>query len=82
MTDQTDGGADSAVCNAHLRGMSARDFAALGMKQVAYVKTITVSGRIAYVVHAADGTPLSVHETAPSAVETALNNDLAPVTLH
>jgi hypothetical protein len=80
-TDKT-GPASATAWNGHLRDISARDFAALGVKQVAYVKSIALPDRVAYVVHAADGTPLSVHENAPSAVQTALRNDLDPLTVH
>jgi hypothetical protein len=66
-----------------LRGISARDFMALGMRQIAYVKPVSApDGSIAFVVHAADGTPLSVHGDAPDAVMTARSNDLQTVTLH
>ncbi len=66
-----------------LRTLSAGDFMALGMRQIAYVKPVTApDGSIAFVVHAADGTPLSVHGDAPDAVLTARSNDLQTVTLH
>jgi hypothetical protein len=68
--------------NGHLRGLSARDFMALGMRQIAYVKPVALPDRTAFVVHAADGTPLSVHDDAPDALLTARHNDLTPVTLH
>ena len=38
--------------------ISQADFAALGTNQVAYIKPVLVKGRVAYSVHAADGTPL------------------------
>jgi hypothetical protein len=66
-----------------LRTMNAHDFMALGVRQVAYVKRVTApDGTAAFVVHAADGTPLSVHGDAPDAVMTAHSNDLHTVTLH
>lgn len=66
-----------------LRAMTARDFMALGVRQIAYVKRISApDGTAAFVVHAADGTPLSVHGDVPDAVLTAQSNDLHTVTLH
>lgn len=66
-----------------LRTMNARDFMALGVRQVVYVKRVTAAdGTAAFVVHAADGTPLSVHGDVPDAVMTAHSNDLHTVTLH
>lgn len=66
-----------------LRSLDANDFMALGVRQIAYVKPVSApDGSVAFVVHAADGTPLSVHEDVPDAVMTARNNDLQTVTLH
>lgn len=66
-----------------LRGLSAGDFMALGVRQIAYVKPVNApDGSVAFVVHAADGTPLSVHEDIPAAIMTAHSNDLQTVTLH
>ena len=68
--------------NGHLRAISSREFMVLGVKQIAYVKPVALDDRTAFVVHAADGTPLSVHDDAPDALMTARHNDLVPVTLH
>lgn len=73
---------DKIAWNGHLRGLSAVDFVALGLRQIAYVKAVALPDRMAFVVHAADGTPLSVHDDAPDAFMTARHNDLQPVTLH
>ena len=68
--------------NSYLRSLSDNDFMALGVRQIAYVKPIILEDSVAFVVHAADGTPLSVHEDASNAVQTARSNELHPVTLH
>ena len=39
---------------------TARDFEALGLEQLAYVKPVKVDGRTAFAVHAADGTEIAV----------------------
>lgn len=68
--------------SSYLRSLSPHDFMALGVRQIAYVKPIRVDNNIAFVVHAADGTPLSVHEDASGAITTVRNNEMHPVTLH
>jgi hypothetical protein len=81
--DSRDNSRDNNNADHALRTMSAHDFMAFGMRQVAYVKRVSApDGTAAFVVHAADGTPLSVHEDAPDAVFTARSNDLQTVTLH
>ena len=65
-----------------LRAMTARDFMALGVRQVVYVKRVSApDGTAAFVVHAADGTPLSMHGDVPDALMTVQSNDLHTVTL-
>lgn len=65
-----------------LKNLSTRDFLALGIHNVAYVKPVMVENRQAYAIHAADGTPLSVMSDMSAAVGLILNNELEPVTLH
>jgi hypothetical protein len=72
----------SPDAQAYLRTLSDSDFMALGVRQIAYVKPMLVDDRMAFVVHAADGTPLSVHEEAKDALSTARIHELYPVTLH
>ncbi len=65
-----------------LKKLTSRDFLALGVQNVAYVKPIRIENKTAYAIHAADGTPLSVMEDMSTAVSTILHNELEPVTLH
>lgn len=65
-----------------LRDLSAQDFMALGVRQIAYVRPVALPDRMAFVVHAADGTPLSVHDDVQGAVLTARYNELQPLTVH
>lgn len=67
--------------NAHLRGLSVNDFMALGVRQIAYVKPIALDDRVAFVVHAADGTPLSVHDEMREAYTAVRSSELHSVTL-
>jgi len=65
-----------------LKKLTSRDFLALGIHDVAYVKPVQIENRTAYAIHAADGTPLSVMDDRDSAVGIILHNALEPVTLH
>jgi len=62
---------------ARLRAMTAGDFMALGVRK----RVSAPDGSAAFVVHAADGTPLSMHGDVPDALMTAHSNDLHTVTL-
>ncbi len=59
-----------------------RDFRALGLSQLAYVKTITADGRIAYSVHAADGTEIAVMADRAIACAAVRQHDLEPLSVH
>lgn len=67
-----------------LKGLSRNDFLKIGMDEVAYVRTLAITGndKAAYGVYAADGTQLSVLDTMDMAIATLRHNDLLPVTLH
>lgn len=65
-----------------LRTMSPSDFAAFGVQEVAYVKTVTLEGRQTFEVHAADGTPLTVMPDRETAFVVIRQNDLEPVSAH
>lgn len=62
--------------------MSSQAFLALGSMNVAYVKTVTVDGGIAYAVHAADGAELAVFDNRDLAMVAARQHDLEPVSVH
>lgn len=61
---------------------TARDFEALGMEQLAYVKPVEVDGRAAFAVHAADGTELAVMPDREVARAAIRQYDLEPVSVH
>lgn len=65
-----------------LRAISTRDLAALGLQDVAYVKSVTVDGKAAYAVHAADGTPIAVLADREVAFIAVRQHDLEPVSVH
>ncbi len=67
-----------------LKALSPKDFARIGMDEIAYVRPVSIVGRgtDAYAVYAADGTQISVLDSMDMAIATLRHNDLVPVTLH
>lgn len=65
-----------------LKTITSQDFLRLGVSEVAYIKPLQVIGHTLYAVHAADGTPLAMAETAQAAAILARQNELQPVTIH
>ncbi len=62
--------------------MTAQDFRALGLAQLAYVKPVTADGRTAYSVHAADGTEIMVMADRDTACAAVRQHDLEPLSVH
>ena len=62
--------------------MTAQDFRALGLAQLAYVKPVTADGRTAYSVHAADGTEIMVMTDRATACAAVRQHDLEPLSVH
>jgi hypothetical protein len=65
-----------------IRQMTPRDLAALGLSHVAYVKPVTVEGRIAYSIHAADGTEMAVMADRDIAMSAIRVHNLEPLSVH
>jgi len=65
-----------------LRSISPRDFAQLGMQDMAYVKRVTVNDGVGYAIHAADGSAVAVLEDREVAFATVRQHDLEPVSVH
>ena len=65
-----------------LRAISSRDLAALGLQDVAYVKSVLVDGKPAFAVHAADGTPIAVLSNRDVAFIAVRQHELEPVSVH
>ena len=66
----------------NLKTISPREFALMGVHDIAYVKSIEVEGAPAYAVHSADGTQVAVFKDRDVAFATVLQNDLEPVSVH
>ena len=62
--------------------IEAKDFAALGLESIAFIKRVEIEGETAYAVHAADGTAITVIEDREIAFATVRQNDLEPVSVH
>lgn len=62
--------------------LTAQDFRALGLEQLAYVKPVTVDGETAYAVHAADGTEIAVMADRTVACAAIRQHDLEPLSVH
>jgi len=62
--------------------MSARDFAAWGVEDIAYVRPITVDGKLAWAICGADGTGIGVAEERELAFAAARQHDLEPFSVH
>ena len=64
-----------------LRNLSSQAFLAFDVNQIAYIRPVQVMGRVAYGLHAADGSPLTMIDSLEGAIIAARQNDLEPVTL-
>ena len=75
---------DAAAKSGRNHTLTAEDFLALGLSQVAYIKSIKVKGREAWAVHAADGSPLTLLPAEEMDVIMAMirQNDLEPLVVH
>ena len=65
-----------------IRGLNAQDMLMLGIKDMAYLKEIEVDGETAVGLFAANGQQIAVMEDLQTAVATAWQNGLAPMTVH
>ncbi len=65
-----------------LPAMSEQEFRALGVDEVAYIKSYRVEGGLAWVVHAADGTALAVQKDVAGAIYSAEAQDLGVAAVH
>jgi len=65
-----------------LRHLSATDFAALGVNDLAYVKPVIVDGQPAYAIHAADGTEMGIAPGRELALATIRQHDLEAFDVH
>jgi hypothetical protein len=62
--------------------LTPKEFAHLGVDDMAYVKAITVNDEPAFAVHAADGTPMGVMQNRETAFAALRQHDLEPMSVH
>jgi hypothetical protein len=65
-----------------IRILSTRDFAHLGVDEVAYVKRVVENGVVRYAIHAADGTQMGTMIDFATAKAALRQNDIEPVSVH
>lgn len=61
-----------------VQDLSQQDFLALGVNDIAYIKTVQVDGRKQYAIHAADGTEMTVLANRDVAFAAVIRNDMEP----
>lgn len=62
--------------------LSTDSFAVLGMESLVYIRPVTVNGRRVHIIHAADGTPLSIITDREVALATIRQHEMDPVSVH
>jgi hypothetical protein len=67
---------------ADIRNITTQDLAALGVQDIAYVKSVLHQGEPAFAVHAADGTLVAMTATRIAAEVLVRNSELEPVSVH
>jgi hypothetical protein len=65
-----------------LRHISAKEFAILGVQDMAYIRRITITDGVAFGVYAADGTQVAVLPDRDTAFATVRQHDLEPLSVH
>jgi hypothetical protein len=80
--DKTRTDAESGVARINLRQLSAADWQAFGVQQIAYIRPVLINGVRAMAIHAADGTPIGAAPDARLAAAAILQHDMEPALLH
>lgn len=62
--------------------ISAESLALFGLETMAYIRPVLVDGRLVHVIHAADGTPLSIVTDRDLAFATIRQHELQPQSVH
>jgi hypothetical protein len=65
-----------------LKNISPREFALLGMNDMAYVKRVVVNDEAKFAIFSADGMQLALAPSEELAYVTIRQNDLDPVSVH
>ena len=65
-----------------IRHLTASQLAALGVAQLAYVKSVMVDGTAAFAIHAADGTPMALTGDRDVAFAAIRQHEMVPALVH
>ena len=65
-----------------IRHLSDKEFAELGVAQLAYVKDVEVDGKQLFAIHAANGTPMALADGREVAVAAILQHEMQPALVH
>jgi hypothetical protein len=65
-----------------IRHLTAEQLAGLGVSQIAYVKQVMMNGTVAFAIHAADGTPMAVADSADVAAAAIRQHEMLPTLVH
>tara|TARA_B100000519_G_C14243072_1_gene438354 strand:+ start:1393 stop:1632 length:240 start_codon:yes stop_codon:yes gene_type:complete len=78
----TDTDMDTETDAEFLRTITIEDLALLGADEIVYVKPVTVDSKIAFSVNLADGRPVALVDNFESAIASAIENELFPMSVH
>jgi hypothetical protein len=65
-----------------IRQLTAAELAALGVSQLAYIKSVVVDGNAAFAIHAADGTPMAMTGDREVAFAAVRQHEMVPALVH
>ena len=65
-----------------IRDLTVAELASLGVSQVAYIKSVTVDGGVAFSIHAADGTPMALTGDRDVAFAAIRQHEMVPTLVH
>jgi hypothetical protein len=65
-----------------IRHLSAEQFSALGVSQLAYVKPVMLNGARAFAIHGADGTPMAMAGDEAVALAAIAQHEMVPTRVH
>lgn len=65
-----------------IRQLTARELQALGVSQLAYIKSVMVDGEAAFSIHAADGTQMALTGDREVALAAVRQHEMIPASVH
>ena len=65
-----------------IRHLTPEQLMQLGMADLAYVKPVLLDGRMAFAIHAADGSPMAMAADCDLAVAAIVQHEMQPALVH